>query len=86
MGFYMAETFLLSYAVFCITTALCIMWLQVKAVYASSMKFTFSGWITFLTMTFFVTLIMAPIYFIIFIWGSEEYYTNLLKTLRKEND
>lgn len=82
----MAETFLISYAVFCITTTICILWLQVKAVYSSNMKFTASGWFTFLTMTFVVTLIMAPIYFIIFIWGSDEYYSNLLKTLKKEND
>ena len=66
------------YAIFCITTAICIINLNVKAFKAVGFHWNFSGGLIYYSVTIPIILLGAPIFFIVFIFRSDVYYENLI--------
>jgi hypothetical protein len=69
------------YAIFCIATLLCVLGLQVQAIRAAGIRF---GWWTgtiYYTITAGAILLLAPVFFIVFIFRSERYYNRLIDYL-----
>lgn len=67
------------YAIFCITTAICILYLNIKAFKEVGFSWNFSGGLIYYGTTIPIVLIGAPAFFIVFIFRSDVYYENLIK-------
>ena len=65
------------YAIFCVTTAICIIHLNVKAFRAVGFSWNLRGGFIYYGISTPVFLVGAPLFFIIFIFRSDKYYENL---------
>ena len=66
------------YAIFCVTTLICIMQLQYKAFRETGLKFNFKGSVIYYSVTIVMTLLLAPMFFVVFIFRSGHYYGALI--------
>jgi hypothetical protein len=66
------------YAIFCITTAICIVGLNVKAFRTVGFRWSFSGGLIYYGTTIPIVLVGAPAFFIVFIFRSDVYYESLI--------
>lgn len=80
------EAFFQWYAIFCITTCLCMLNLQIRAIRDSTINLTFKGWVVYLALNTLINLVMAPMHFLIFIMHSEIYYQGLVDSMNEEED
>lgn len=75
------------YAIFCLTTTLCCLIVQLQAIRDANVGFGIMGWFTYLGMTFAISMFMAPVLFIVFIFARESYYHNILiRMIEKDLD
>lgn len=75
------------YVIFCLTTTLCCFIVQLEAIQDAGIKFSIVGWITYIGMTFSISMVIAPMLFLVFIFARESYYYNILnRMLEKEVD
>jgi hypothetical protein len=70
------------YAIFCITTVLCIMWLQIKAIRTAQLTLGMTESFVYYATTIVLVTALAPIFFLIFIFRSENYYKNIVEYIR----
>lgn len=80
------ETFFQWYAVFCITTCICMLHLQIRAVLDSTLNLAFKGWVIYLFLNILINLVMAPIHFLVFIMNAELYYEGLVASMNEEEE
>lgn len=73
------------YGIFCLTTTICCLWIQLQAIIDSGTRFTFWGWITYLSLTIFMLMLLAPIFFVVFIGASDSYYEKIFTRLLDDN-
>ena len=66
------------YAIFCLTTALCILYLNVKAFREVGFRWNFMGGLIYYGTTVPIVLVCAPAFFIVFIFRSDVYYESLI--------
>lgn len=71
------------YIIFCVTTLLCILRLQYKAFKETGLRFNFKGSFLYYSITTFLILLLAPIFFIVFIFRSEHYYNSLINYIEE---
>jgi len=69
------------YGIFCLTTLICILHLQIKAFRLCNVKFNLVAGVTYYGITIPIILIGSPLFFLIFIFKSESYYDKLLEIL-----
>ena len=66
------------YAIFCLTTAVCIIYLNVKAFREVGFRWNFTGGLIYYGTTIPIVLVGAPAFFIVFIFRSDVYYESLI--------
>lgn len=71
------------YTIFCVTTLICIMQLQYRAFRETGLKFNFKGSIIYYSVTIAMILLLAPIFFIVYIFRSEHYYNSLIDYIQE---
>lgn len=69
------------YAIFCITTLICMLHLQLKAIRTVGIEFGFAGGLVYYGLTAGAILLLAPMFFIVYIFRSERYYNKLIEYL-----
>lgn len=69
------------YAIFCITTLICILGLQIHAIRSVGVRFGWWAGTIYYTLTAGGVLFFAPVFFIVFIFRSERYYNRLIDYL-----
>ena len=78
-------TLLKYYVIFCLTTTISAMMVQIQAIRDAQVSFTFTGWIAYLGMTFVVSMFMAPSLFFVVIFARESYYLKILTRLLNDD-
>lgn len=74
-------TLLKYYGVFCLTTLICCLGVQLKAIWDSGISFTPLGWVVYMALSSIAIVVTAPIFFITFIFASKSYYYKILEQL-----
>jgi hypothetical protein len=69
------------YAIFCITTLVCILRIQFLAIRSVGIEFGWVAGTTYYTVTIGSILLLAPMFFIVFVFRSRNYYKNLIEYL-----
>lgn len=72
------------YSLFVLTTLICILILNRRALTASGVDFGFTGSIVYYFLTTLIVVILAPFFFFIFVFQSEMYYEKVLEVLIKQ--
>lgn len=67
------------YLLFALTTALCILFTNMNII----RKYKISAGFIFYAMTFLISFVLAPIYFIIYMFFSDNYKENILEALQR---
>lgn len=65
------------YAIFCVTTAICIVYLNMRAFREVGFKWNFMGGFIYYGVSTPIFLIGAPMFFLIFIFRSDKYLASL---------
>ena len=73
------------YAIFCLTTTICCLVVQLQAIRDANVGFSIVGWFTYLSMTFAISMFMAPMLFLVFIFARESYYLNILTRMTEKD-
>ena len=69
------------YAIFCITTLICCLSIQIKAMRTVGIELGWLGGTIYYTITGGGIVLFAPAFFLVFIFRSRNYYKNLIKYL-----
>lgn len=80
------EAFFQWYAIFCITTCICMLYLQIRAVSESTIRLTFKGWVIYLSLNIGINLFMAPLHFFVFIMNAELYFESLVASMNETEE
>ena len=71
------------YMIFCITTLVCIIYVQYKAFKEAKVSFSFGGSLIYYTITAVSVVLLAPIFFIVFMFRSDSYFDSLVEWLEE---
>lgn len=74
-------TWLEWYGVFCLTTLICCLNLHIKAIRNLKIEFVKGAGFAYFSVIIMLTLLLAPIFFMIFIFSADQYYKNIREKL-----